>query len=343
MLTELVAMAAAFAIAATLTPWVRRLVVARQIVDYPNARSSHSHPVPRGGGIAIVIAFATSLIVLGMLRVVSAPLVLALTGGGVIIAVVGFMDDRGSLPVGIRIIFHFVAAIWALYVLGDPAPVRIGDIALNAGVLGKVLSAFGIVWTLNLFNFMDGIDGIAASEAVFVAVGGAIVCLMSGTAPSVPLAAFAFAGANLGFLIWNWPPASIFMGDVGSGYVGYCIAVLALAGAHESSTAVASWLTLGGIFFVDATVTLARRLLRGDRVYEAHRTHAYQWLARRWNSHQRVTLAVAIVNVLWLFPCALLTAKYPSWAAWIALCALAPLAAAAVAAGSGRRELVSSI
>jgi Fuc2NAc and GlcNAc transferase len=150
--------------------------------------------------------------------------------------------------------------------------------------------------------------------------------------------AVAFAAACGGFLAWNWPPAKIFMGDVGSGYLGYAIAVLALAAARENSVALLVWLILGAVFFVDATVTLLRRLARRERVYEAHRSHAYQWLARRWQSHRRVTVAVLLVNFFWLLPCALVAVRHPVWAGWMVVLAIVPVTVAALLAGAGRAE-----
>jgi Fuc2NAc and GlcNAc transferase len=146
-----------------------------------------------------------------------------------------------------------------------------------------------------------------------------------------------FGAACGGFLLWNWPPAKIFMGDVGSGYIGYMVGVLALAAARASPDALWIWLILGGAFFIDATVTLARRAVRGERVHEAHRSHAYQWSARRWG-HKRVTVAVSLLNLVWLLPSALLAMRYPERAVLITVGTLAPLLVLALALGSGRRE-----
>ncbi len=132
------------------------------------------------------------------------------------------------------------------------------------------------------------------------------------------------------------------MGDVGSGYLGYVIAVLALAAARESPVGVLVWLILGAFFFVDATVTLVRRLGRGERVHAAHRSHAYQWLARRWHSHLRVTSTVLVINILWLLPCAAYAACNPEQAGWMALIAFGPLICFCIAAGAGRREMPTS-
>jgi Fuc2NAc and GlcNAc transferase len=203
---------------------------------------------------------------------------------------------------------------------------------------GYVLGTLAVAWVNNLFNFMDGIDGIAAAEAVFIVGAGAFLYGVAAAATPAANAAIVVAMACLGFLIWNWPPARIFMGDVGSGYLGYVIAVLAIASARGNPTALLSWLILGGVFFCDATVTLVRRVLRRDRVHEAHRSHAYQWLARRWRSHSRVTMAVAVINLCWLLPCALFAAVHPRFAAWTTAIAWAPVLLLALFTGAGRAE-----
>jgi Fuc2NAc and GlcNAc transferase len=198
----------------------------------------------------------------------------------------------------------------------------------------------GIVWVLNLYNFMDGIDGLAASEAVFVALGSAFLLLLAGGSPGVVAASAAFGAACLGFLGWNWPPAKIFMGDVGSGYIGYTIAVLALAAARDQSSLLAVWLILSGLFIIDATVTLVRRLFRGEKVYSAHRSHAYQWLARRWKSHKSVTVLAVGINLLWLLPWSWAAATNPTRVIWIMAVAYVPLTILVLAAGAGRAEAV---
>jgi len=320
---------------ALFTGLVLKLALLGGVLDVPNARSSHSVPTPRGGGVAIALATTAALIVLALHGSLQFNLLFALAGGGLAVAAVGFTDDRQPLSTGARLAVHFAAAIWALVWLGGMPSVRIADHIVSFGWGGYVLGTIGIVWTLNLFNFMDGIDGIAASEAVFVAGAGAL--LSAGGGAGVTDAAAVFACACVGFLIWNWPPAKIFLGDVGSGYLGYVIAVLALAATRENPIALWAWLILGGVFFVDASVTLLRRLLRGERLYEAHRSHAYQWLARRWGSHGKVTCGVLIVNVLWLLPCAVFATWRPGLAAATVIFAFAPLVLLAIAV-SGRRE-----
>lgn len=320
-----------------LTVAVRRLALARGLLDVPNERSSHRFPTPRGGGVAIALTALSGFAVLTALHKVDFPLFAALAGGAAV-ALVGFLDDRHALPAAGRLAAHLAAALWALAWLGGLPPLRIGDQVFTLGVTGTVIGALGVVWVLNLFNFMDGIDGLAASEATFIAWSGGALAAANSPANGAAAAAFIFGASCLGFLRWNWPPARIFMGDVGSGFAGYVIAVLALGTARENTVGLWIWLILGGAFFVDATVTLLRRLLRGERVHEAHRSHAYQWLARRWSSHGRVTATVLSVNILWLLPCAVLASRAPRYAAMLVVVALAPLALLAVIAGSGRPE-----
>lgn len=330
--------AAALVGSALLTPAARRLALAQGLVDVPNARSSHRESTPRGGGAAIAVVTTAAVLVLALRGSLTTALCAAIAGGGLAVAMIGFADDHRPLPSSLRLIVHFGAAIWAVAWLGGLPPLRFGDHVLNLGWTGHAIAVLGIVWVLNLFNFMDGIDGIAASEAVFVVVAGAWLTAGGLVVSDVGTAGLMLAAACGGFLLWNWPPAKIFLGDVGSGYLGYVIAVLALAAARTNPVALWVWLILGGAFFVDATITLMRRTLRGERVYEAHRNHAYQWLARRWRSHRRVTLALLILDLLWLLPCAVLAARHPSAAAVAVVGALAPLAAVALAAGSGRPE-----
>ena len=174
---------------------------------------------------------------------------------------------------------------------------------------------------------------------------GAMVSVVNGMlfARRLKKVAGTVGAACLGFLLWNWPPATIFMGDVGSGYLGLAIAVIALAATRDNPAALWIWLILGGVFFVDATVTVVRRAIRRERLHQAHRGHAYQRLAQRWGSHQLVTIAAIALNIGWLLPCALLAALYPQAAVWIVPGALAPLVLLALALGSGARTAAGDV
>ena len=300
---------AAFAASVWLTGRVRRYALRRQLLDVPNARSSHQVATPRGGGMAIVISTGTALLLATAVGLVTHRHALGLIAPGLLVAIVGFVDDHGHLARRWRILAHMPAAAGVLWALGGVPPVEAVGTRIEPGWLGLVLAMLYIVWLLNLTNFMDGIDGIAAVEGVTVSLGG--VALYALTAPAVApwVAPLALAAATLGFLVWNWPPAKIFMGDAGSGFLGLMLAALTLQAAWISAPLLWSWIILLGVFIVDATVTLIRRLIRGDRIYEAHRLHAYQHAALRWASHKRVTLTVAVLNTCWLFPLALTVAQ----------------------------------
>ena len=196
-----------------------------------------------------------------------------------------------------------ISAGWALYWLGGLPPLDLFGQTLNPGWVGSVLAAIALVWLLNLYNFMDGIDGIAGIEAVTVCLGAAFLSANSDWMLPCTLAA-----ASLGFLVWNFPRARIFMGDAGSGFLGVTLGVLALYSANVSPRWLWSWIILLGVFVDDATVTLIRPLWRRERVYQAHRSHAYQHAAQRRGAHWPVTATVAALNLLWLMPLALLVA-----------------------------------
>jgi Fuc2NAc and GlcNAc transferase len=255
----------------------------------------------------------------------------------VLIAGVGLADDLWSLPASIRVAAHFAAAAWALWCLGGMASLDVGWTVWNWGWIGDGLAAIGIVWLTNLFNFMDGIDALEGLEAVTASALGAFLLARQGHAGLAEIA-LVLACACAGFLVWNWPPAKIFMGDVGSGFIGFVFGVLVIACARHQPPLLWTWLILIGVFVVDATVTLVRRLIRGERWYQAHRTHAYQHASRLWHSHAKVTLAVAVVNLLWLFPMAWWATASPAIALPLALAALIPLVGVAVRLGAGQPE-----
>ena len=329
---------AAFGVSAGLTGLVRRIALRRGMLDAPNERSSHAAPTPRGGGLAIVVATTAAIALLSAGGALEWRLACALGGGGIAVAAVGWLDDRRSVQPLMRLLVHFAAALWAVAWLKGLPPLLLGTQMAHPHWGGYVLAVLGIVWILNLFNFMDGIDGIAASEALFVVLAGAWLTLGGANAKGLAFVDLTLAAACGGFLVWNWPPAKIFLGDVGSGYLGYMIAVFALSAGRDDSVALWVWLILGGAFFVDATVTLLRRVARGERVHQAHRSHAYQWLARRWGSHRNVTVAVLAANLVWLLPWAVLAEMFPNLAAGSVLAALVPLALVAAFIGAGRRE-----
>ena len=290
-----------------LTALVRRYALATKLLDHPNARSSHSIPTPRGGGVAIVASFGLSSGWLAMLDAVDTSFAMALFGAGGLVALLGFFDDRFQLRAGWRFLGHLVSAVWALWALHGIPPVPLFGHSIDLGWPGLALAAVYLVWMVNLCNFMDGIDGIASIEAITVSLGGAFAWwLATGTSQwCVPIL---FAACVAGFLVWNYPPARIFMGDAGSGFVGMVLGLFSLWAGRHAPAVFWCWFILLGCFMVDATTTLIRRVRRGERFSEAHRSHAYQFASRLYRSHKRVSLAVGAINLLWLLPIAVLVA-----------------------------------
>ncbi|TVO60255.1 MraY family glycosyltransferase [Denitromonas ohlonensis] len=316
-----------------LTGVLRRYALNRDVLDHPNARSSHSVPTPRGGGLAIVICFMAVLCLLPGLGVMQGSEAMALLFGGALCAGIGFVDDHGHVSARWRLLAHFGGAACMVGLLS----VSFGLLEVW-GELPKVLVTsfmlFGSVWLLNLYNFMDGIDGLAGAEAVSVCLLGSMMLWATGHTEST-LLPLALAAASAGFLVWNFPRARIFMGDAGSGFIGLMLAGIMLWLSQFGGKIAAAWLVLIATFVTDASVTLMRRLLRGQRVWEAHRSHAYQRLSRHIGSHVRVTFLYIAVNVFWLGPLSVLTGLgyVPIWAG---LCmAYAPLAASAWRLGAG--------
>lgn len=320
------------------TSLARRHALRHAILDIPNVRSSHAAPTPRGGGLAIVAAFLAALASLASAGMLSTNVVIVLIAGGGAIALTGYLDDRRTLPWSIRFCVHAVAATIAVLLVGGITEQTLRHMGLQGYWAGGLLGVVALTWFTNLFNFMDGIDGIAGSEAVFMAAAGALLNWRFGGDAGLTAAMLMLAAAALGFLIWNWPPARIFMGDVGSGFLGFTLGVLGLAASRHSAVPLEAWAILGGVFFVDATVTLLRRALRGDRWFEAHRLHAYQILASRWRAHLPVTEGVIAINMCWLLPWAWVATIYPSRAMLCVAAALTPLIVVALLVGAGRNR-----
>ncbi|MBI5450738.1 MAG: glycosyltransferase family 4 protein [Gammaproteobacteria bacterium] len=297
-MVELLFLAVVFIASWALVARFRAYALGKGLLDNPNARSSHTVATPRGGGMVFVAVWSVSALAVIVLDMWSSTQALVVLPAALLIAVVGYWDDHHHLAARWRALTHFVAASISIMALGGFNIIDLGVTALSLGVLGSLLAVIGIVWSVNLFNFMDGTDGIAGVEAVFVFGVGGLMLWQAGGAP-LALMAWALMAAVLGFLVWNWPRARIFMGDGGSGFLGLAIAVFALAGETWFDVPAMLWLILYGVFWFDATVTLLRRVAHGERWYDAHRSHAYQRLhhGMGW-SHAQVLAGVIIINTL---------------------------------------------
>lgn len=280
-----------------LTGLVWRYALRNKVLDLPNTRSSHSVPTPRGGGAAIVLAAAAGIALASFWGAADSTEALTLVSGMLSLGIAGWVDDRRGIPPQIRLAIHFAVAVGTVYVFGGLPFLRIGNDSIGLGPIGYAIGILGVVWSINLFNFMDGIDGLAGSQA-FLIFGTIAALLFFRHDDSLATIAAILAAASAGFLVWNWPPAKIFLGDVGSGPIGYLIAGIALASENEGSVPLLVFAIVYAVFICDASVTLIRRFARGARVTEAHRDHAYQRITRAWGSHRAVTSSAAGVTLL---------------------------------------------
>jgi UDP-N-acetylmuramyl pentapeptide phosphotransferase/UDP-N-acetylglucosamine-1-phosphate transferase len=278
------ALGIAFVTSLPLTPAVRALTIRLGWLDRPNERSSHTAVTPRGGGLAIVVAVLVALVLTASTPGDAAPW---LIGAALVLAAVGLWDDRSSLPAAVRLAAQFATALATVSILGGldrlplPSPL---DLPLPIG--GGVLAVLWIVSVVNFYNFLDGIDGLAAAQGMITGIGVALAAWD----PFATLMSAALAGGCAGFLAFNWSPAKVFLGDVGSAFLGFTFAALPLVAAPDDRakavlfTGVSLWL-----FLADATWTLLRRLARGVPVHHAHREHLYQRLVISGWTHARVT------------------------------------------------------
>lgn len=291
-----------------ITGFLRQYALKTSLMDIPNHRSSHQLPTPRGGGISFVLCFLVTALYLAYLGWLPFSQSVAIIGGGFLIATIGLIDDCASLGAIWRLGAHFFICIFSLYCLGNGPELMLGNWVIQSGFFLNVFSVFYLVWLLNLYNFMDGIDGIASVEAISVCLSIALLYYLYGESMTCILP-LSLAVGVIGFLAWNFPPARIFMGDVGSGFLGFVLGILSIQSTSISPSFFWSWLILLGVFIVDATLTLITRRVLGQRVFEAHCTHAYQHASRYYGSHRVVILWVCAINLIWLLPWAFLVSR----------------------------------
>lgn len=268
---------------------VRWLALRRSILDMPSDRSMHEEPMPRGGGAAMAVVSMAALAILHFARPELLPghWMIAVVGGGIAISIVGWLDDCYSLGAGWRFLIHLLAGVWACWWL-MPA---------ESPVWLKLPGVLWVAWAINFYNFMDGIDGLAGGEAVMAGLTGGYLAGRLGLLGPQTIA-WVTAAAALGFLFWNWPPAKLFMGDAGSGYLGYVFGCLCIGSGMSFQGGFGTWALLLAMFWIDATFTLLRRIFKGERFWEAHRQHFYQRAVQQGYSHLEVVWFFSVGNLL---------------------------------------------
>ncbi|MCT7563735.1 glycosyltransferase family 4 protein [Aliarcobacter butzleri] len=272
-----------------LTYFIKNFMIKKSFVASVNERSSHTVPTPHGGGIAIAITWFIGLFYLYFIGQIENNLFYALLFGAVI-SIVSFFDDIYELSPKLRLIIQAIVAIGGLYFLGGFETLTFEIFDIQNPIFTNIFAFFMIIWFINLYNFLDGINGYAGSEALFLAVAGFI--LFGGNHFLV------LAVAVLGFLYWNWNKAKIFMGDVGSTLLGYNVAIFTIYYANQEPTNFWIWIILFSVYWFDATLTLIRRKLNKEKLSLAHKKHAYQRLTQAGWSHYKVTNYSIGLNIL---------------------------------------------
>lgn len=266
-----------------------KLAVKHSIVDVPNERSSHIIPTPRGGGLAIVASWFTGITLLFLSDFIESKLYFALMAG-VLLAIVSLIDDIFDLTPYIRLLTQAITASLAFYFLGGIEAVDISGLNITSPIILYPLALIGIVWFINLFNFLDGIDGYASLEAIIVAI---ILLIFSSNLINLIL-----IGSVAGFLFWNWPKARIFMGDIGSTQLGFILVTLGIYFHNQAQLSIIHWIMLTSLFWFDATLTLFRRWRNKEKLSVAHRKHSYQRAVQSGLTHQQTLLASTAVNLI---------------------------------------------
>jgi len=278
-----------FSLSFFLTYLIKNYAIKKSLLAEVNERSSHTTPTPHGGGLAIAFTWFLGLSYLYYSNDINTSLYFALIVG-VLLSYVSYLDDLFELSPKIRLMTQAIVAFMGLYFLGGLEKIDFVFFVIENQIITNILAFFMILWFINLYNFLDGIDGYAGSEAIFLSIAAFI---LFGDNHFLVLAA-----AVLGFLVWNWHRAKIFMGDVGSTLLGYNVAIFSIYYANAEASNFWVWITLFGLFWFDATLTLYRRFKNREKLSQAHKKHAYQRLTQSGWTHDKVAIFGIFVNVL---------------------------------------------
>ncbi len=329
----------AFVCSLLLTGLIKHWALRLQVMDTPNERSMHAAPIPRGGGLAFALLSTLCFAGLAWTEVLPARLAIGLGLASFAVALIGLIDDFGHVSKRLRLAVQLSGAAIGLFAIGALPELPLPTGIWQPSLLFLPLAAILLAWFTNLFNFMDGINGLAALEAITVFLAAAF--LMLGQSPTAwTLTLFLLAAIVAGFVPWNFPRAKIFMGDCGSGFLGMLVGLVAFATATESLLSLWSWMILLGVFVVDTSFTLSVRFISGQAWNQAHRRHAYQIISQKTHKPTQVTLGVIAINLFWLFPLAKLAQNSSYGMFWLVL-AYSPLVILCLWLGAGSLENTS--
>jgi len=329
------------ALSVLLTGCARYLAQRFNVIDHPNHRSMHELPVPRGGGMAIVIISTGFYAWLAWHKALPLLLCFALSVPPLMVAAIGLIDDFGHVSRRLRLGTQIGSAALGLLAIGSLPAIELPSGLWQPSNILMPIALIAIVWLSNLYNFMDGINGLASLEAIFVLLAAAALCLINEALPW-GFILIVLASAIAGFLPWNFPRAKVFMGDSGSGFLGLSFGLLIIATAVAGALSVWTWIILLAVFISDASWTLIYRLSTGQAWNEPHNSHAYQRLSQTINSHVKVSLGVTLINIFWLLPLAYM-AENSSHGLYYTALAFLPLLALCMKTKAGAPKLATEV
>lgn len=295
-----------------ITLLILKISIKNNLFDIPNSRSSHTIPKPKGGGIAIIIPLATTVLILFSNEMISVEITKSIVIGLILITVIGLIDDYYNLSASIRIMAYLVGSGFSLHFIGGLEFISINENTFHLGNIGYFLGVIFLVWLTNLYNFMDGTDGFAATQTISVSIFCFFLFFLSENLPFY-IIMLCIASTTIGFLYWNWAPAKIFMGDVGSCTIGFLFGLFCIYTENEGIISISVWTILLAPFIADATFTLIKRIINRERWYEAHNSHAYQKLYQHGFSHNQLALGLFAANIFLIWPLGYIAYTYKQY------------------------------
>ncbi len=272
-----------------LTFFIRKLAITKSILDFPSERSSHKNPTPKGGGLAVAVVWFTGLLYFYLTNNIDDKLFFSFLPG-ILLVVIGIIDDIIAIRPLYRLIFQLIVSSIAISIIGGLQKMDFGFYVVGNKLILTIIAILGTMWFINLFNFLDGIDGYIGMEVVFIS-SSVIILFNDRIAPLLLV-------STLGFLIWNWQPAKIFIGDVGSTLLGFNTAIFSIYYQNTSKSSLLIWLMLSSVFWFDATLTLYRRYKNKEPLSVPHRKHAYQRIVQAGFSHQKTVMLGFVLNLI---------------------------------------------
>lgn len=309
-------------------------------IDEPNARSSHKKPVPTSGGLAILFSYLTFIYLLSIFITIDFDIFLILTIAIFPIITICLIDDFKKVNILLRLFTQFFTASFIIYYfqVSNDIFFDADSYTRQSALLIIILSVILSMWLMNLYNFMDGIDGYASLECIFISLAASLLAYNNNPNSFIYMYLAGLGAANLGFLIRNWYPAKIFMGDTGSVSLGCIIAFYIFFSASESILSIYTWLILLSIFIADASYTLLVRVVTKRNIGHPHLTHAFHIITIKKNSHLFTIKWMIIINMVWVFPLALLSNTYMSYHIVITMVAYLPLLFYLIKIGAGLEQ-----